>query len=309
MSIRRFRGLIAVAVVATGPAALAGPPVLLAADAGTAQLLRLDPLTAAPTLIGPLGVSTVAALAWDSHRGVLYATSTATNQLLRIDPLTAATTVIGSLGTGCCMHGIEYRPADATLYGVKIGTPHTLYRINPNTGSATLVASIPVSSAVGGTLAWDAAAGVMYFSDALGQTLHRINLTTGALTLVGAFGIPGTPFVQVGVGMSWDPAFGLYATDNGASGGPNDPLYRINTTTGQATLVGLTGGSNLLGLAFIGDACYADCNADGALSVADFGCFQGRYVLANAYADCNADGGLTVADFGCFQGKYVLGCP
>ncbi|MFM9996918.1 MAG: PEP-CTERM sorting domain-containing protein [Phycisphaerales bacterium] len=27
------------------------------------------------------------------------------------------------------------------------------------------------------------------------------------------------------------------------------------------------------------------------------------------YPDCNGDGQLTVADFGCFQTKYVLGCP
>ncbi len=55
--------------------------------------------------------------------------------------------------------------------------------------------------------------------------------------------------------------------------------------------------------------CYPDCNADGALTVADFGCFQTQFVLGDPYADCNADGVLTVADFGCFQTKFVLGCP
>ncbi|MFM9996917.1 MAG: choice-of-anchor R domain-containing protein [Phycisphaerales bacterium] len=55
--------------------------------------------------------------------------------------------------------------------------------------------------------------------------------------------------------------------------------------------------------------CDPDCNSDGALSVADFGCFQGKYVLGDPYADCNGSGTLTVADFGCFQGLYVLGCP
>ena len=58
-----------------------------------------------------------------------------------------------------------------------------------------------------------------------------------------------------------------------------------------------------------GSTCYADCNLSGGLSVGDFGCFQGKYVLGDMYADCNASGGLSVADFGCFQGKYVLGCP
>ncbi|MFM9997195.1 MAG: M14 family metallopeptidase [Phycisphaerales bacterium] len=55
--------------------------------------------------------------------------------------------------------------------------------------------------------------------------------------------------------------------------------------------------------------CYPDCNESGGLTVADFGCFQGKYVLNELYADCNASGTLTVADFGCFQGKYVIGCP
>ncbi|MFM9997125.1 MAG: trypsin-like serine peptidase [Phycisphaerales bacterium] len=66
--------------------------------------------------------------------------------------------------------------------------------------------------------------------------------------------------------------------------------------------------ANPLGVC-IPPVCYADCNGSGNLTVADFGCFQGRYVLGNMYADCDAGGSLTVADFGCFQGKYVVGCP
>ena len=63
-------------------------------------------------------------------------------------------------------------------------------------------------------------------------------------------------------------------------------------------------------IAFLGDAvCYADCNADGVLTVADFGCFQTRFGAGDLYADCNADGTLTVADFGCFQTRFVTGCP
>ncbi len=56
-------------------------------------------------------------------------------------------------------------------------------------------------------------------------------------------------------------------------------------------------------------SCYPDCNANGSLTVADFGCFQTKFVLADPYADCNGQGGLTVADFGCFQTKFVAGCP
>ena len=56
-------------------------------------------------------------------------------------------------------------------------------------------------------------------------------------------------------------------------------------------------------------SCYPDCNADGSLTVADFGCFQTRFVAGDPYADCNGDGARTVADFGCFQTKFVAGCP
>ena len=55
--------------------------------------------------------------------------------------------------------------------------------------------------------------------------------------------------------------------------------------------------------------CGADCNGDGAITIADLGCFQMRFVLQDAYADCNADYTLNVADFGCFQTRFIAGCP
>jgi hypothetical protein len=61
--------------------------------------------------------------------------------------------------------------------------------------------------------------------------------------------------------------------------------------------------------AVVAAACYADCNADGVLNLADFGCFQTRFATANPYADCNGDGLLNLADFGCFQTRFALGCP
>ncbi len=58
-----------------------------------------------------------------------------------------------------------------------------------------------------------------------------------------------------------------------------------------------------------GGDCYPDCNADGALTIQDFGCFQTRFVGGDLYADCDADGRLTAPDFACFQTKFVAGCP
>ncbi len=55
--------------------------------------------------------------------------------------------------------------------------------------------------------------------------------------------------------------------------------------------------------------CYADCNADGALTIADFGCFQTQFGNGDPEADCNESGTLTIADFGCFQTRFEAGCP
>ncbi len=64
------------------------------------------------------------------------------------------------------------------------------------------------------------------------------------------------------------------------------------------------------------DECDCSPNCDGSysgntptLTIADFGCFQTKFVAGHPYADCNAVGGLTIADFGCYQTKFVGGCP
>ncbi len=60
-----------------------------------------------------------------------------------------------------------------------------------------------------------------------------------------------------------------------------------------------------------GPTCYANCDGSTSpiLTIADFGCFQTKFVAGDPYADCNGQGGLTVADFGCFQTEFVAGCP
>ncbi len=57
--------------------------------------------------------------------------------------------------------------------------------------------------------------------------------------------------------------------------------------------------------------CYANCNMScgPVLSIADFGCFQARYITQDPYADCNQDALFTIADFACFQSSFAAGCP
>jgi outer membrane protein assembly factor BamB len=63
------------------------------------------------------------------------------------------------------------------------------------------------------------------------------------------------------------------------------------------------------GLTAFAPPCPVDCNGDGALNLADFGCFQTRFAQGDPYADCNGDGVLNLADFGCFQTRFAQGCP
>ncbi len=58
-----------------------------------------------------------------------------------------------------------------------------------------------------------------------------------------------------------------------------------------------------------GGGCYADCNLSFTLTIADFACFQAKFVQGNFYADCNNSGTLTIADFACFQAAFFSGCP
>ncbi|MFM9995900.1 MAG: S8 family serine peptidase [Phycisphaerales bacterium] len=125
------------------------------------------------------------------------------------------------------------------------------------------------------------------------------NGMTGSLWTVvgGAANVKDTVenvFVQNPAAGSWTVeviAAEVVADGNPATAGVNDVKYGL--VVGGATEA----------------SCYADCNLSGSLTVADFGCFQGKYVLGDMYADCNASGTLTVADFGCYQGLYVVGCP
>ncbi len=93
-------------------------------------------------------------------------------------------------------------------------------------------------------------------------------------------------------------------------GGP--PEVRVHSGSGAFVTSFIAGDPGFTGGVFIAGAhtlCYPDCNADGVLTVADFACFQTKFVQGNSYADCNGDGARTVADFGCFQTKFVVGCP
>ncbi len=57
-----------------------------------------------------------------------------------------------------------------------------------------------------------------------------------------------------------------------------------------------------------GDACYADFDEDGELSLFDFLAYVNSFNAGSDDADCDGDGDLTLFDFLCFVNAFNAGC-
>ncbi len=136
------------------------------------------------------------------------------------------------------------------------------------------------------------------------------------------------PLVEALIDMTWAPPLGPghYWLEVAAFGDPifgppmaptavnrtgDENALRFDVATGQwdPVLDAASGVPMDFPFVLFVDDCYPDCNADGLLNLADFGCFQTKFVLGDPYADCNGDNLLNLADFGCFQTKFALDCP
>ncbi len=56
------------------------------------------------------------------------------------------------------------------------------------------------------------------------------------------------------------------------------------------------------------EPCFADCDADRALTFFDFLCFQNHFAATTPYADCDDSGAHDFFDFLCFQNAFAAGC-
>ncbi len=126
-----------------------------------------------------------------------------------------------------------------------------------------------------------------------GTTVQYATDTTG--------GNSGSPVIHESTGN----AIAIH-THGGCTSSATSPGANIGTAIQHATLQGYLANP---GGVCIPTACYANCDGVNGLTIADFGCFQTKFVAGDPYADCTQTGGLTVADFGCFQTKFVAGCP
>lgn len=226
--------------------------------------------------------------------------------------------------------------ADAEVWGISadgstvVGwTGLTAFRWHAAVGvqaipSATYAhaASADGSTVVGaggcGAFRWTAALGTGCLGTIVGDSdAGARGVSADGLTAVGwsrnlSVPIPERPFL-------WTPALGMRDLKPMLEGdlGLNLAGWTLNWAGGLSAdgkvIVGGARNPCGRGEAFVvridGAACYADCNGDGALNLADFGCFQTKFALGDRFADCNGDCALNLSDFGCFQTRFALGCP
>lgn len=181
------------------------------------RLYTLDPATASPNLVGPVGIANVTDIAF--HGSTLYGVSF--SQFLRLNPDTGAGVVIG--GIGFTTNGLAVS-ADGTIYAGT--TAGQLIRINPVTGAGTLVGNFGGGLTSSGDLVFDSN-DVLYgaLNSGAKVVLAQINRNTGAATTIG----------PTGLNTVYGLAFfccRLYGTS-----GPGE-LVDINVASGKAAVIG-----------------------------------------------------------------------
>jgi hypothetical protein len=183
----------------------------------TSQLYTLDPATASPRLVGPVGMSQVTDIAF--HGPTLYGVSF--SQFLRLDPDTGSGATIGAIGFQT--NGLAVA-ADGTPYAGTTGGE--LVRINPVTGLGTGVGNFGGGLTSSGDLAFDSNDVLYGILDSGGTDfLARIDRNTGAATTIGPTQLSNV----YGLAFFCCRLYG--AAENGE-------LANVNVASGQAAVIG-----------------------------------------------------------------------
>jgi DNA-binding beta-propeller fold protein YncE len=128
--------------------------------------------------------------------------------------------------------------AQGTMYLLD-GSSRAVYTLDLATAVKSQVGTINSEVNTVGGLAYDCVSGTMYLSSTTNDMLYRLDLTTFTATLIGAFSAD-----VVMHGIEWD------RSTNTLWGGSEGNLYRIDTGTGAATLVGNAGFGSFLNLGY-----------------------------------------------------------
>lgn len=169
--------------------------------------------------------------------GVLYGVSgpPATSSLHTINTTTGVASTIGETGL-FDVQGLAIHPSSAEIYaGVTTPSSTQLYRVSAGFGDAIPAQALKVGNAR--AIVFENAT-TLLAGTSTGR-LYRVSLATGDTTYV------GTASNVVYSGFALNRLTGqLWASVRPPIAG-RDNIYKVNTSTGAATLVGATGGGNI----------------------------------------------------------------
>ncbi len=205
---------------------------MTAPPGGAFNFYYIDDVTAAATLVGPIGFG-VTCMDFHPTTGVLYATTAPTGgglprQLITIDPTTGAGTLVGSLVeadmTAHRMPGCAF--VGGTLYGGD-GMGLNFISVDVSTGIVTVIGPNGVASPSGAFVSDPADANQYYFPAGI---IYSTDITTGVMTA-------GATITGTGGGTQRGGAFhngATFAISSGAGG----QLVTIDMTTGVGSVIG-----------------------------------------------------------------------
>ena len=233
-------------------------------SSATDSLYKIDPTTGIATLLRSIPGRNFGFAGATFLNGTLYVSDAFAVQgsggdargFGTIDLATGAYTAIGNQGNSSNWWGIAGDDADGLIYSIDDANAGSkdifpFYSVTP-TGLLTKIAANVDSSIYQGfaDLAYDNVSGKLYGAGQDGY-LYTINRLNGAKTQIGYMGVGNGGLM----GMTYDAtSHTLYLTQTfnqpGFLAGPSK-LYRLNTTTGAATLVGATGVDTIDALAWL----------------------------------------------------------
>jgi len=251
---------------------------LYGTDGSGGHLLAIDPSTGIGTVVGPMGIGPVPALAIDPTTGIMYAGGGAgTPNLYVVNKNTGGATLVGNSGLGIAAIGDLAFRSDDTLFAVvniagdgRTGSDH-LATIDKSTGAATIIG--PFGNCTGVTVPSDGS-GSCTIEGIEGIAFDASGTLWGSHTVRGAAGLSGLYTIDTTTGAATFVAPILNSTGSPPSGGvaslqfidgtlyggtataiapatDGGRLVVINSTTGSFTFAGTnaTGGSSLASLA------------------------------------------------------------
>jgi hypothetical protein len=146
--------------------------------------------------------------------------------------------------------------ADGTLVGVD--GDNNFLQIDSVTGMITIIGPTGITVYTNGSML----TGEQYAVDGT-NSLYQIDPGSGAATLVGPTGIPGIDLNTFANAIAGDGTSLYYIYEQGGANPVPSTLFQIDTTTGAATPIGLTGTTTIVGAGFVNGTLYAYSGAAG----------------------------------------------